>query len=214
MTMTRKNLETIGYIACDPTAGDCASNHGGTIQPTYERARQDIDETRPTVRCVGSDGYLYVDEPENDDITSSQYVLVRDGVVVEDLGREVPGSRESDELIRRSAGRNGGEVAVVDVERPLLIGDEVDVDEEGVATLSNEPEPEPEDDDTLVEDSVQLINPWSGAAPEEYCLSWSQIVDWAGDHVHESDRDEWLAIAKTTYDRDDGETLGLLIIGS
>jgi len=144
--MTRKNLETIGYIACDPTAGDCASDHEGTIQPTYERARQDIDETRPTVRCVGSDGYLYVDEPE-------------------------------------------------DTDEP-------------------EPEPEPEDDDTLVDGSVQLINPWSGAAPEEYCLSWTQIVAWAVDHVHESDRDEWLAIAKTAYDQDDGETLGRMIIGS
>jgi hypothetical protein len=60
------NLETIGYIACDPTLGDCASCHDGLIQPTYVRAEADIDGAHPVVRCVGSDGYLYVDEPEVD----------------------------------------------------------------------------------------------------------------------------------------------------
>jgi len=59
--------ETIGYIVCEPSISDFASDHDGTIYPTYERARQAIDDAHPTVRCVGSDGYLYVDEPEDED---------------------------------------------------------------------------------------------------------------------------------------------------
>lgn len=65
--MGKINVTTIGYIACDATLGDWASEHEGTIQPTYARALADRTDERPTVRCVGSDGYLYVEEPENQD---------------------------------------------------------------------------------------------------------------------------------------------------
>jgi hypothetical protein len=64
-TMTEATMKTIGYIACDPTLGDFASDHDGEIYPTYERALKDVDANHPCVRHVGSDGYLYVDAPEN-----------------------------------------------------------------------------------------------------------------------------------------------------
>ena len=63
---------TIGYIACDATDGDHISDHTGQdcyrpaiMRDTYDLALADCTDERPVVRCVGSDGYLYVDEPEN-----------------------------------------------------------------------------------------------------------------------------------------------------
>lgn len=60
-------MEIIGYIACDPTISDFASDHDGEIYPSYARAFLACDAEHPTVRCVGSDGYLYVDPPNDTD---------------------------------------------------------------------------------------------------------------------------------------------------
>jgi hypothetical protein len=65
---------TIGYIACDATDGDRLTDHTGEdayrpaiVRDTYDQAMADRTDERPHVRCVGSDGYLYVDEPEDTD---------------------------------------------------------------------------------------------------------------------------------------------------
>lgn len=61
---------------------------------------------------------------------------------------------------------------------------------------------------------VQLINPWTGAQPADRNMSWQDIERWAGDHVAPRDLDGWLSEARTAYDDDDGDQLGVMIIGS
>lgn len=56
---------TIGYVACDYTAGDVLDEvKHGAIRATSEQAQQDAREAGlDGVRYVGADGYLYVDRP-------------------------------------------------------------------------------------------------------------------------------------------------------
>ena len=61
---------------------------------------------------------------------------------------------------------------------------------------------------------VQLVNPWSGACPDNMLLTWKQVSSWAKENVHYSYYDEWIKEARKAFRNDDGETLGIMIIGS
>jgi hypothetical protein len=62
-------------------------------------------------------------------------------------------------------------------------------------------------------DTVGLENPWSQAGtPEPW--TWAQIKQWARDHVHHSDRHNWLRVARRAFDRRDGAKLGIMVLGS
>ena len=62
-------------------------------------------------------------------------------------------------------------------------------------------------------DTVGLENPWSQAGtPEPW--TWAQIKQWALDHVHHSDRHNWLRVARRAFDRQDGAKLGIMVLGS
>jgi len=61
---------------------------------------------------------------------------------------------------------------------------------------------------------VQLINPWSGAMPEDRIFDWLQIREWATECVSDRDLDGWLMLAAAAFIIEDGEELGRMIIGS
>ena len=61
---------------------------------------------------------------------------------------------------------------------------------------------------------VQLINPWSGALPEDKNLAWDEIRAWAQGHVHPDDLPGWLRRARQAFRDNDGAALGTMIIGS
>lgn len=61
---------------------------------------------------------------------------------------------------------------------------------------------------------VQLINPWSGALPEDKNLTWDEIHAWAQEHVHPDDLPGWLRRARQAFRDNDGAELGAMIIGS
>ena len=61
---------------------------------------------------------------------------------------------------------------------------------------------------------VQLINPWSGAMPEDKNLAWDEIRAWAQGHVHPDDLPGWLRRARQAFRDNDGAALGTMIIGS
>lgn len=61
---------------------------------------------------------------------------------------------------------------------------------------------------------VQLINPWSGALPEDKNLTWDEIRAWAQEHVHPDDLPGWLRRARQAFHDNDGAELGAMIIGS
>lgn len=61
--------------------------------------------------------------------------------------------------------------------------------------------------------TVGLENPWSQAGtPEPW--TWAQIKQWALDHVHHSDRHNWLRVARRAFARRDGAKLGIMVLGS
>ena len=64
------------------------------------------------------------------------------------------------------------------------------------------------------QERIQLINPWSGAAPEEKQMTWREIVEWCEIYIHETNQGEWLREARRAVKNDDGEQLGIMIIGS
>lgn len=61
---------------------------------------------------------------------------------------------------------------------------------------------------------VQLLNPWSGAMPEDKNLAWAEIRAWAQGHVHPDDLPGWLRRARQAFRDNDGAALGTMIIGS
>jgi hypothetical protein len=72
---------------------------------------------------------------------TNQYVGVVDGRVVEDYGEQSGQEWQTGQAVCDATGRlqaqygMSAEVAIVDADRPLVVGDEVDVDEDGVVTL-------------------------------------------------------------------------------
>jgi len=73
---------------------------------------------------------------------SEQHVVVLDGVVVEDLGERAVGSQPGNSEVGRAHYEHGAEAVIAAVEtgedRLLDVGDRVDVDSDGVATLVEE----------------------------------------------------------------------------
>jgi hypothetical protein len=72
---------------------------------------------------------------------TNQYVGVVDGRVVEDYGEQLGQSWQTGQAVCDATGRlqarygMSAEVAIVDADRPLVVGDEVEVDDDGVATV-------------------------------------------------------------------------------
>ncbi len=61
---------------------------------------------------------------------------------------------------------------------------------------------------------VQLVNPWSKALPPDRNMTWAEIKTWCAENVHPRNQDEWLKEARTAFRANDGEQLGIMIIGS
>ena len=63
-------------------------------------------------------------------------------------------------------------------------------------------------------ESIQLVNPWTGAYPPDMMLTWNEIVEWCRQYVHPTYQSDWLRQARVAARNDDGEALGVMIIGS
>jgi len=59
---------------------------------------------------------------------------------------------------------------------------------------------------------IELINPWSGAVGR--VMTWANILAWARENLKKSERHAWLQRARRAMRRNDGKTLGIMIIGS
>lgn len=62
------------------------------------------------------------------------------------------------------------------------------------------------------DDTVTLLNPWTGAECQE--MTWAQLKEWASTHVHANDMARWRRAARRAFLRGDGKLLGIMIIGS
>ena len=58
---------------------------------------------------------------------------------------------------------------------------------------------------------MYLKNPWSNAVST---MTWGEVIAWAQNHIHPSNRRNWLAHARRAVRREDAEMLGQMIIGS
>jgi hypothetical protein len=65
-----------------------------------------------------------------------------------------------------------------------------------------------------VPESVQLLNPWTDAAPPDRLMTWPDLRAWAAVNVHADNRLAWLRSARRYYLRSDGRALGRMVIGS
>jgi len=45
-------------------------------------------------------------------------------------------------------------------------------------------------------------------------MTWAEIKTWCAENVHPRNQDEWLKEARTAFRANDGEQLGIMIIGS
>ena len=63
-------------------------------------------------------------------------------------------------------------------------------------------------------ESIQLVNPWSGAYPPDRIMTWAQIVAWCRDSVNPADQADWIRQARQAARNDDGDELGMMIIGA
>lgn len=64
----------------------------------------------------------------------------------------------------------------------------------------------------LTNNTVAILeNPWSKAVKT---MTWGEIKEWAKQHIHQNDLDNWLKVARKAVKNGDAETLGNMIIGS
>jgi hypothetical protein len=59
---------------------------------------------------------------------------------------------------------------------------------------------------------IGLINPWSGSVGR--VMTWPDILTWAAENLRPEERKSWLQRARRAIRRNDGKTLGIMIIGS
>lgn len=62
-------------------------------------------------------------------------------------------------------------------------------------------------------EKITLINPWTHQ-PTTQEMTLDEIFEWGRKNVHPMNRPEWLKAARIAYQKQDGATLGMMIIGS